>query len=134
MPATTLAALGRGIARLTGGRDDEGRRVMHAVLAEPWAIDGEGRANTVVIERIGALAKLGTEGLVVIGTRAGVAVAVKVLDGSMRATTPVALAMLASVGAIDPAVARHLIDQTSLRLHAGGLEIGRLRVSATSSL
>lgn len=129
MAATSLAGLARGIARLTRGDDPDARRVMQAVLAEPWAIDGAGRANTVVIERLGALAKLGTEGLVVIGTRDGVAVAVKVLDGSMRATTPVALALLASVGAIDGAVARELIDETSQRVHAGGREIGRLLVS-----
>jgi L-asparaginase II len=129
MAATSLAGLARGIARLTRGDDPDARRVMQAVLAEPWAIDGAGRANTVVIERLGALAKLGTEGLVVIGTREGVAVAVKVLDGSMRATTPVALAMLASVGAIDDAVAHQLIDETSQRVQAGGREIGRLLVS-----
>ncbi len=129
MAATSLAGLARGIARLTRGDDPDARRVMQAVLAEPWAIDGVGRANTLVIERIGALAKLGTEGLVVIGTREGVAVAVKVLDGTMRATTPVALALLASVGAIDGAVARELIDETSQRVHAGGREIGRLLVS-----
>lgn len=129
MAATSLAGLARGIARLARGDDPDARRVMQAVLAEPWAIDGAGRANTVVIERLGALAKLGTEGLVVIGTREGIAVAVKVLDGSMRATTPVALALLASVGAIDGAVAHELIDETSQRVHAGGREIGRLLVS-----
>ena len=130
MAATSLAGLARGIARLTRGDDPDARRVMQAVLAEPWAIDGVGRANTLVIERLGALAKLGTEGLVVIGTRDGAAVAVKVLDGSMRATTPVALALLASVGAIDDGVAGELIEQTSQQVHAGGREIGRLLVSA----
>lgn len=129
MPATTLAGLARGIARLARGDDADGSRVMNAVLAEPWAIDGAGRANTVVIERLGALAKLGTEGLVVIGTRGGTAVALKVLDGSMRATTPVALALLASVGAIDDTVAAELIDETSQRVQAGGTEVGRLLVT-----
>ena len=129
MSATSLAGLARGIARLARGDDNDARRVMQAALAEPWAIDGTGRANTVVIERLGALAKLGTEGLVVMGTPEGVAVAVKVLDGSMRATTPVALALLASVDAIDDAVARELVDETSQRVRAGGREIGRLLVS-----
>ncbi len=129
MPATTLAGLARGIARLTRGDNPEGQRVFDAVLAEPWAIDGVGRANTMVVERLGALAKLGTEGLVVMGTREGVAVAVKVLDGTMRATTPVALALLASVGAVDGDRAQQLIDETSVRLEAAGREIGRLHVS-----
>ena len=129
MPATTLAGLARGIARLARGDDAHGSRVMNAVLAEPWAIDGVGRANTIVIEKLGALAKLGTEGLVVIGTPGGTAVALKVLDGSMRATTPVALTLLASVGAIDNAVAAELIDATSQRVKAGGTEVGRLLVT-----
>ena len=129
MPATTLTGLARGTARLTRGDDRASQRVTDAVFAEPWAIDGPGRENTVVIERLGVLAKLGTEGLVVMGTTAGVAVAVKVLDGTMRATTPVALALLASVGAIDADPARDVIDDTSERVRAGDREIGRLRIS-----
>lgn len=130
MSATTLAGLARAIARVACGVDAHSRQVTDAVRAEPWAIDGVGRANTVVIERLGALAKLGTEGLVVIGTPDGVAVAVKVLDGSMRATTPVALAMLASVGAIGSDTAAALIDETSERVRAGDREIGRLQVTS----
>lgn len=129
MPATSLVGLARAIAVLARGDDPAGRQVMRAVLAEPWAIDGQGRENTIVIERLGILAKLGTEGLVVMGTPEGVAVAVKVLDGTMRATTPVALTLLASVGAIDRDAAAAVIDETSVRVHAGDREIGRLRVS-----
>ncbi len=129
MPATTLRGLARATARISSGVDAESRQVMQAVLAEPWAIDGVGRANTLVIERWGALAKLGTEGVLVIGTPAGVAVAVKILDGSMRATTPVAISMLAAVGAIDAAAAEGFIAQTSERVVAGATEIGRLLVS-----
>ncbi|MBX9719149.1 MAG: asparaginase, partial [Microbacteriaceae bacterium] len=86
--ATSLAGLARAIASIAAGASPEAQRLMTAVTAEPWAIDGRGRANTLVIERLGGIAKLGAEGLVVIGTPEGVAVAVKVLDGSMRATTP----------------------------------------------
>jgi L-asparaginase II len=70
------------------------------VRAHSWALDGAGRANTVTIDTIGGIAKIGAEGLVVIGTPDGVAVAVKIMDGSMRATTPVALEALLLVGAI----------------------------------
>lgn len=129
MPATTLTGLARATARISSAADADSRRLMSAVLAEPWAIDGVGRANTIVIERFGALAKLGTEGLLVIGTPTGVAVAVKVLDGSMRATTPVALTLLARVGAIDSELASQHVADTSERLMAGGREIGRLLVS-----
>ncbi len=127
--ATSLAGLARAIAGIAGGQSPEAQRLMSAVSAEPWAIDGRGRANTVVIERLGGIAKLGAEGLVVIGTPSGVAVAVKVLDGSMRATTPVALTLLASVGAVDADAAAELIASTSERVFAGDQQVGALRVS-----
>lgn len=127
--ATSLAALATAIARIASGSTHEAQRLMAAVAAEPWAIDGTGRANTMVIERLGGIAKLGAEGVVVIGTRAGVAVAVKVLDGSMRATTPVALSLLASVGAIPTDAADDLIELTSERVLAGDLPVGALLVS-----
>lgn len=129
MPAVSLTGLARATARVASAAEPHTARVMAAVRAEPWAIDGAGRANTVVIERIGGLAKLGTEGLVVIATPGGVAVAVKVLDGSMRATTPVAVSLLAAEGAVDTQLAVELIDETSERVRAGDREIGRLRVS-----
>jgi L-asparaginase II len=78
---------------------------------------------------LGGIAKIGAEGLVVIGVPSGAAVAVKILDGSMRATTPVALTLLASVGAIEADVASELIARTSERVLAGDQEVGALRVS-----
>lgn len=127
--ATSLRALALATARVAEGRTAEAARLVRAVGAEPWAIDGHGRANTLTIERLGGIAKLGAEGVVVIGTPAGVAVSVKVLDGSMRATTPVALHLLASVGAIDPDAAAELTERTSETVLAGDRPVGALRVS-----
>lgn len=127
--ATSLAALAGAIARIAVGSTSEAAHLMHAVQAEPWAIDGRGRANTRTIERLRGIAKLGAEGVVVIGTPSGVAVAVKVLDGSMRATTPVAVSLLASVGAIKADAAAELVDRTSESVLAGDRPVGALRVS-----
>ncbi len=126
--ATSLRGLARAIARIAIGESTEAAHLMAAVQAQPWAIDGDGRANTVAIERLGGIAKLGAEGLVVIGTPSGVAVAVKVLDGSMRATTPVALTLLASVGAIDADAAAELIEMTSESVLGGDRRLGSLSV------
>jgi len=126
--ATSLRGLARATARVGAGTTPEASRLMEAVRAEPWAIDGEGRANTVAIETLGVIAKLGAEGLVVVGTRSGVAVAVKVLDGSMRATTPVALSLLASVGAVDADATAEVVARSSERVFGGDREIGALRV------
>lgn len=98
--ALSLRGLATGIARLSRADTPESAALLSAVRAHSWALDGAGRANTVTIDTIGGIAKIGAEGLVVIGTPDGVAVAVKIMDGSMRATTPVALEALLLVGAI----------------------------------
>lgn len=128
--STSLVGLARAIARIAGGADAHAARLMAAVRAEPWAIDGPGRANTEAIERLGVLAKIGAEGLVVIGTPSGHAVAVKVLDGSMRATTPVALAMLVAEGLVDPAAAAEVVAAGQEPVLGGDVVVGGLRVTA----
>ncbi|WP_235451446.1 asparaginase [Yonghaparkia sp. Root332] len=127
--ATSLAALARGIARVSAGSTPDAARLMRAIAAEPWAIDGPGRANTLAIERLGVLAKIGAEGLVVIGTRSGVAVAVKVLDGSMRATTPVALALLVDEGLVDADAAAEVLAAIVEPVLGGDEVVGALRVT-----
>jgi L-asparaginase II len=127
--ATSLLGLARGIARVSHGATAESGQLMRAILAEPWAIDGPGRANTLTIEHLGVLAKIGAEGLVVIGTPSGVAVAVKVLDGSMRATTPVALALLVAEGLIDAESAEDVLASIAEPVLGGTEAVGALRVT-----
>lgn len=127
--ATSLAALARATARVAAGETPAARRLMAAVAAEPWAIDGEGRANTRVIETLGGIAKIGAEGLVVIGLPNGVAVAVKILDGSMRATTPVALELLAATAQIDADTVAALRAELEEPVRGGADIVGGLRVT-----
>lgn len=127
--ATSLAALARATARVAAGETPAARRLMAAVRAEPWAIDGDGRANTRVIESLGGIAKIGAEGLVVIGLPSGVGVAVKVLDGSMRATTPVALELLAATGHVSAAVVAALRAELDEPVRGGDQLVGGLRVT-----
>ncbi|UVI36793.1 asparaginase [Brevibacterium spongiae] len=118
--ALSLTGLARAIGRVmalgSGGADlgsasatgqdwtayaGEARTLTEAVFADPWAIEGHGRPNTTVIERLGIFAKGGAEGVIVMATPAGYSVAVKCLDGSSRATGLVALTLLKLVGAFD---------------------------------
>jgi len=136
--ATSLAGLARGIGRISGaarrGGDPDAAALMAAVLAHPWALDGPGRANTTVIERLGVLAKGGAEGVLVLGAPDGTAVAVKVLDGSPRAAALVALELLAEAGAVDPTAARDVAEEVTERVLGGGRPVGRLRpVAPTAS-
>lgn len=79
----------------------EARTLTEAVFADPWTLEGHGRPNSTVIDRLGVFAKGGAEGVIVMATRAGYAVAVKCLDGSSRATGLVALTLLQRAGAFD---------------------------------
>jgi L-asparaginase II len=127
--ATTLRGLATAVGRVSSSRDPSAALLTAAVMADPWAIDGPGRANTVVIEQLGLLTKGGAEGVIVMGAPDGTAVALKMLDGSARATSLVALGMLASVGAISREDADRVGALTTEKVLGGGLPVGAIRVS-----
>ncbi|WP_255446927.1 asparaginase [Diaminobutyricimonas sp. LJ205] len=128
--AVTLRGLATAISRVTGPADDaDASRLAAAVRAHPWAIDGPGRANTVTIEKLGLIAKLGAEGVMVMGAPDGTAVAVKVLDGSLRAATAVALHLLVTAGAVDADAAAEVEAITTEPVLGGGRPVGALRVT-----
>lgn len=131
--ALSLRGLARGIARVVAGGDEDSQRIVHAVAAHPWAIAGEGQPNTTVIRTLGGIAKIGAEGLVVIGLPSGITAAVKILDGSMRATTPVALEALAHVGAIERDMVDNLRAALDPVVSAGGSRRGGLSVTLGTS-
>lgn len=132
--AATLTGLARGVARLAHSAstdaDPNAGLLVRAVLAEPWALDGHGRANTVTIEELGLLAKLGAEGVMVMGTTEGVAVAVKVLDGNLRAGTLAALSLLVAEGVVEQEAADRVLDRTLERVTGGGELVGGIRPGA----
>lgn len=127
--AITLRGLATGISRVAQGRDEQTARLSAAIRQHPWAIDGHGRANTIVVEELGLTAKLGAEGVNVMAAADGTAVAVKVLDGSQRATTLVCLELLTQVGAIDREDAERVTALTTERVLGGGEPVGELRVA-----
>ena len=132
--AVSLLALARGVSRisagLSGGDDASATALGRAILANPWAIDGVGRANTVVTEKLGVIAKLGAEGVLVLGTVDGTAVAIKVLDGSMRAITVVGVELLVSVGALTRDAADDVLAATTEAVLGGGVAVGELRAAS----
>jgi len=109
VPVMSLA----GLARAASHTARAGTALGDAVRDHPWAIDGEGRANTVVIERTGLVAKLGAEGVLVLVAPGGEAVAVKALDGAHRSTTPVGLELLVRGGLLERDVADDAIAAIS---------------------
>lgn len=131
--ALSLEALARGYARLATASDASpfplfrhAARVAKVMRAHGWVIEGPGRPNTVVIDELGVIAKLGAEGVTVMAAPDGTAVALKVLDGNGRATSLIGLELLAWAGA----VLRHGVDAVLGRLDldvlGGGVKVGSI--------
>ncbi|MCU1571626.1 MAG: ansA [Naasia sp.] len=134
--AISLTGLAAGFSRIRTTRADspwplyrDAAALTQAVLEHPALISGEGGQDAVLIEELGGLAKVGAEGVFAVATPEGHAVAVKTLDGSLRAVAAVAADLLASVGAIDgPALAR-VRARLDLVVQGGGRPVGQIRVT-----
>ncbi|MFJ5990667.1 asparaginase [Lentzea sp. NPDC092896] len=99
--------------------------VAEAMRAFPEYVGGTGHVNTVVMQQLpGVVAKGGAEGVLVLATSAGHAVAVKVLDGNPRATTAIGLTALAALG-FDVSPAK---ESLSVPVLGGGQVVGEVRV------
>lgn len=99
--------------------------VADAMRRFPEYVGGTGHINTVVMQLLpGVVAKGGAEGVLVLGTAAGHAVAVKVADGNPRATTAIALTALSALGFDVSPAKEHL----SVPVLGGGQVVGEVRV------
>lgn len=126
-----LTALARAIHRI-GTASEKSPFALHrtagslvrAVRENPWTIDGPGRQDTIAIEQLGVFAKGGAEGVMVMVAPGGVTTALKVLDGSARATTAIALALLEKHGALTSAEVSATMNLLPLTISGGGRDVG----------
>lgn len=133
VPAVSLRGLATAYSTLAQTRHDLSKNaramtVATAMLDYPWAVHGHGLPNTVVMEDLNVIAKLGAEGILVLAAEDGTSVAVKMLDGSSRATTLVALSLLASVGAITQQQAGGVLSKVLRPVMGGERPVGSLRL------
>ncbi|BCT77506.1 asparaginase [Sinomonas cyclohexanicum] len=136
--ALSLHGLARAYSRLAKAPGDQGANARAATIATsmldyPWAVQGRDQPNTIVMEELGVLAKVGAEGLVVLATPQGATAAVKVLDGNVRATTLVALTMLAAADAVDVADVARVLERVVEPVMGGGRQVGRIRLGRAVS-
>ncbi|HEX5730275.1 asparaginase [Microbacterium sp.] len=132
--AMSLAGLAKAIHRI-GTSSERSPFALHrsaaalvrAVREDPWTIDGPGRADTIVIERLGVFAKGGAEGVMVMVAPNGTTVALKMLDGSGRAATAVALRLLERGGALSAADVADATSKLALSVSGGGQVVGAIR-------
>lgn len=104
LPLTGLARTIQALVRAEPGSNEA--RVAEAMRRHPEHVGGwHGHPNTDLMRALpGLLAKGGAEGVLGVAAPDGHAVAVKVVDGSPRATTAIALAALDAAGvAVDGA-------------------------------
>ncbi|MFB4288129.1 asparaginase [Nonomuraea sp. ATR24] len=99
------------------------RQVADAMREHPEYVGGTGHQNTELMRALpGALVKGGAEGVLVVALGSGHAAAVKVIDGSPRATTVIALDVLRRMGCdVTGAAAFESVD-----VLGGGVPVGRI--------
>ena len=122
--AIPVVALARGYAFLFA----EHPELAAAIRAHPTLIEGAGTATTRAVGTLGVVAKAGAEGVWCAVAPDGTAVAVKILDGSHRASAAVAIALLAASGTLDRAAADAFLADPSLAVLGGAEQVGRIRV------
>lgn len=132
--ALTLAGVARAIHRV-GTASTSSPFALHrsagalveAVRANPWTIDGPGRPDTIVNERLGVFAKGGAEGFMVMVAPDGTTTALKILDGSSRAAAAVGLRLLERAGALAASDVADTLSRLSLSVFGGGSVVGTIR-------
>ncbi|MCX6501043.1 MAG: asparaginase [Microbacterium sp.] len=134
--AVTLAGLARALHRMGTASERSpfalhrlGATLLAAVRGEPWTVAGPGRPDTIVTERTGAFAKTGAEGVMVMVAPDGTTAALKVLDGSTRAVSVIALRLLEQAGALPPADVERTLGDLHLTVLGGGAPVGSIRAT-----
>jgi len=134
--AVGLTALARGIQKIASSSTSspfalfrEGAALAEGVRENAWAIAGPGRPDSVAIDRLGVFSKFGAEGVQVMTAPDGTTVALKMLDGSPRASAIVATRLLAGAGALEASAVDALEPELGLDVLGGGRVVGRIRAT-----
>jgi L-asparaginase II len=115
----------QGLAKAIGKFASEDSEIAGAMLENPWAVGDTRSPDSLIMEK-GMVAKLGAEGIFVIGLKDGHGVAVKIADGSLRAAPLVALKMLQRNGLIEASVYDELLEALAVRSMGGSRILGEL--------
>jgi L-asparaginase II len=102
--SATVTGIARAYARIaTAPRATDEHRVATAIREHPWFVGGTAElATRLMLAAPGLIAKNGAEGGFAAAMPNGRALAVKVLDGSLRAVPAVVAALLSAIGVDSP--------------------------------
>ena len=118
----------QGLSRAIGKFAETETEIRDAMIANPWVVDDHGASDTLVMEK-GLLAKIGAEGVFVIGLASGHGVAVKVADGSMRPAGLAAIKMLLNNNLLDKKAYDELFAKLTVASLGGAEKLGQLEVA-----
>ncbi len=133
VPAIELLGLARATSKLAAApsnkhADARAATIATAMLDYPWAVQGHGEENTIVMEELEVIAKLGAEGVLILGAPNGTACAIKMLDGNGRAATLVGLTLLANAGAITTEQLQDVLPKVVPPVLGGGQPNGKIHL------
>ena len=115
-----------GLARAIGKVAATEPEITNAMLENPWAV-GDTKAIDALVMHHGMIAKIGAEGIFVIGLKTGHGVAVKIEDGSLRSAPLVALKLLHDNALIDHDAYGELKAALAVKALGGDQVLGELR-------
>lgn len=95
----TVEGLARAFGRFAAGLDPHAKTLAAAYRAHPEFVSGARRDEVVLHREVpGLVCKVGAEGTLAVGLDDGTGIVVKASDGAHRATIPVVVAVLDSMG------------------------------------
>ncbi|MDY3048190.1 MAG: asparaginase [Rothia sp. (in: high G+C Gram-positive bacteria)] len=135
LAATSLLGLARAYSTLGAAvenikADARAATVATAMVDYPEYIHGHGGSDTVLAETLNAVVKRGAEGVLAIGLRSGASVALKVLDGSNRAASLVAVRALQAAGFLEAELADRAVARSTFPISGGGQPVGSIEPGA----
>ena len=122
--ATTARSMARGFARLATG--SQFRQIFQAMHSFPALVSGVRNVDAAIATHLDAVGKRGAAGVLGIGLRGSLGVAVKVWDGSATAAGVAGLATLDLMGVLTPYARERLEVHSHPRIEGGGAQVGRL--------
>jgi L-asparaginase II len=121
--ATTARGMGRAFARLSVA--DELLEIFDAMHAFPALVSGVDNVDAAIATQLNAVAKRGAAGVIGIGLRGGLGIAVKVWGGSGLVAGVAGLAALDQLGALTPFARERLQRHSHPVVKGGGQAVGR---------
>lgn len=132
----SLTQLARGMRQIVTASADSpfamfrsGAELRDAMLAYPDVVGAVGEPDTVLMQRLGLVAKTGYEGVFIAATRSGYSASVKVLDGNLRTAGLIAATALVRAAALSPAQLDSVLPELDLEIRGGNEVVGTIQAA-----